>query len=248
MAPHSSSSLPPDPDSDFDPVDELYGHEDEDDAGGTPSTRLGLRRRRRRKPRKRLSQILDEISADETRSRISVADLLTVMSGRAIGALLLLFALPNALPAPPGTSAILGLPLVYLSAQMMLGRLPWLPPFIANRSMSREDFAATISRATPIIARAEKLLKPRISLVVRHGAERIIGALCLVLAIVLLLPIPLGNMLPAFAICLLALGVLERDGVWVLAGVAVGGASLFLVAGVVYALIKATVYLLVNAF
>lgn len=248
MAPHSSSPLPPDPDSDFDPDDEFDGHEDDDEGEGTPSTRLGRLRRRRRKPRKRLSQILDEISTDETRSRISVADLLTVMSGRAIGALLLLFALPNALPAPPGMSAILGLPLVYLSAQMMLGRLPWLPPFIANRSMSREDFAATISRATPIIARAEKLLKPRLSLVVRHGAERVIGALCLVLAIVLLLPIPLGNMLPAFAICLLALGVLERDGVWVLAGVAVGAGSLFLVAGVVYALFKAAIYLLVNAF
>ncbi len=113
---------------------------------------------------------------------------------------------------PPGTSAILGLPLVYLAAQMMLGRLPWLPPFIANRSMSREDFAATISRATPIIARAEKLLKPRLSLFVRHRAERVIGALCLILAIVLLLPDPPGHMLPAFAICLLALGVLERDG------------------------------------
>jgi hypothetical protein len=248
MAPHSSSPLPPDPDSDFDPDDEFDGHYEDDEIEGAPSTRLGRLRRRRRKPRKRLSQILDEISTDETRSRISVADLLTVMSGRAIGALLLLFALPNALPAPPGMSAILGLPLVYLSAQMMLGRLPWLPPFIANRSMSREDFAATISRATPIIARAEKLLKPRLSLVVRHGAERVIGALCLVLAIVLLLPIPLGNMLPAFAICLLALGVLERDGVWVLAGVAVGAGSLFLVAGVVYALFKAAIYLLVNAF
>ncbi len=193
-------------------------------------------------------RILDEISADESRSRVSVADLLHVMSGRAIGALLLLFALPNILPAPPGTSSILGMPLVYLSAQMMLGRLPWLPAFIANRSMSREDFAATISRATPLIARAEKLLKPRLSFIVRHGAERVIGAVCLILAIVLLLPIPLGNMLPALAIGLIALGVLERDGVWVLVGLTVAGISLFIVAGVVYALAKAAVFVLMNAF
>ncbi len=242
--PDDADELDLDDDLPEDHDDEGEDHPDEDQ----PSGRLGRLRRRRRKPRKRLSQILDEIAADENRVRVSVADLLRMMSGRAIGALLLLFALPNILPAPPGTSAILGMPLVYLSAQMMLGRLPWLPAFIANRSMSREDFAATISRATPILARAEKLLKPRLSIFVRNGAERVIGAVCLVLAIVLLLPIPLGNMLPALAIGLIALGVLERDGVWVLIGLGVAGISLFIVAGVVYALFKAAVFVVLNAF
>lgn len=62
--------------------------------------------------RKRLSAILDEIAADESRARIAVADLVTAMEARAYGALLLIFALPNVLPAPPGTSGILGLPLL----------------------------------------------------------------------------------------------------------------------------------------
>lgn len=210
----------------------------------------GLRRfgRKPRPPRKRLSELLDEIGNDAERVRISVSDLMVAMEGRATGALLLLFALPNVLPTPPGTSGILGLPLVYLSAQMMLGRMPWLPPFIANRSMSREDFLQTISRATPILSRAEKLLKPRLSFAVKDRAQNVIGALCLVLAIVLMLPIPLGNMLPAIAISLISLGVLERDGAWVLGGFAVAGLSLFVVAGVVYAMARATVFLLVNAF
>ena len=68
------------------------------------------------------------------------------------------------------------------------------------------------------------------------------------LTVVLLLPIPLGNMLPAIAISLISLGVLERDGAWVLGGFAVATASMFVVAGVVYAMAKATLYLLVNAF
>lgn len=248
MTPRTPPPSQPDADSDLETEEDIGATEDEEEDEAAPATRLGRLRRRRRKPRKRLSQILDEISNDETRKRVSVADLLAVMSERAIGALLLLFALPNALPAPPGTSSILGLPLVYLAAQMMLGRLPWLPAFIASRSMSREDFAATIARATPLIARAEKLLKPRFSLVVGPVAERLVGALCLILAIVLLLPIPLGNMLPAFAICLIALGVLERDGLWVLGGAVVGAASLFLVAGVLYAMAKAAIFVLLNAF
>lgn len=75
-----------------------------------------------------------------------------------------------------------------------------------------------------------------------------IGAFCLVLAAVLALPIPLGNMLPALAICLIVLGVLERDGLWVLIGTATGLVSLVVVAGVVYALIKSAIFLLLNAF
>ena len=204
--------------------------------------------RRPRPPRKRLSELLDEIGNDDTRTRISVSDLLVAMEGRATGALLLLFALPNVLPTPPGTSGILGLPLVYLSAQMMLGRLPWLPPFIANRSMSRDDFAQTISRATPLLARAERLLKPRLSFFIKDRAQNVIGAVCLLLAVILMLPIPLGNMLPAIAISLISLGVLERDGAWVLGGFAVAAGSIFIVAGVVYAMARATVFLLVNAF
>jgi len=126
--------------------------------------------------------------------------------------------------------------------------LPWLPPLIANRSMSRDDFAQTISRATPLLARAEKLLRPRLSFFVKDRAQNVIGAVCLLLAVVLMLPIPFGNMLPAVAISLISLGVLERDGAWVLGGFAVAAASMIVVAGVIYAMAKAAVFLLLNAF
>jgi hypothetical protein len=161
---------------------------------------------------------------------------------------MLLFALPNVLPAPPGLSGVLGLPLLYLSVQLMLGRVPWLPGFIGDRAMPRDRFAQLVERLGPWLARAERLLRPRWSLLVSHGAERVLGAICLVLAAVLALPIPFGNMLPAFAICLIALGILERDGVWVAVGTAVGFGALLLVAGVVYALVKSAIFILVNAF
>jgi len=201
-----------------------------------------------RKPRRtRLSTILPGIAADTARERVSVGDLLRTMHGRAIAALMLIFAFPNVLPSPPGTSGILGLPLVYLSSQMMLGRLPWLPGFIANRSMAREDFGALVSRVSPILARAERLLKPRLPFLVNSGTERVIGALCLLLSLILLLPIPLGNMLPALAICVFALALLERDGVWVLAGLALSVVAVTVVAGVVWALVRAAVFVVMNA-
>ena len=170
------------------------------------------------------------------------------MDARAVAALILLFALPNVVPTPPGTSSILGLPLLYLTAQMMLGKLPWLPAIIADRSMTRSDFNSFVGRVTPLIARLERLLKPRFLFVTSITGERIIGGICLALAIVLAMPIPLGNMLPALAISLMALGVLERDGLWVVIGAIVGVLSMIIVSGVVWALAKATIFLIVNAF
>jgi hypothetical protein len=194
------------------------------------------------------SEMLRGLADDPSRARIFVSDLLLLMQDRAFGALLFIFAMPNTIPTPPGTSAILGIPLVFLSAQMALGRAPWLPKLIAGRSMLRTDFAAMIGRTGPWIARAERMLKPRLSFLTSPLAERLIGCFCLILAIVLALPIPLGNMLPALGICLIAFGILEKDGLWILAGVVLGIVSLFLVAGVAYALLKSLIYLLVTVF
>lgn len=199
----------------------------------------------RRKP---LSQILSEIAADPARDFVAISDLIAFLGGRGRAALILLFAFPNVLPAPPGMSGLLGLPLLYLSFQMMLGRLPWLPQVIGGRGMSRERFSQLVDRLAPLLARAERLLRPRWSFLVSHSAERVLGAVCLVLATVLALPIPLGNMLPAFAICLIALGVLERDGVWVVAGTVTGIIAFTIVAGIVYAIVRSTLFLLFNAF
>ena len=193
-----------------------------------------------------LSQLLTGIAADSSRERISVADLLTALHDRALAALLLLFALPNVVPVPPGTSALLGAPLLFLATQLAFGMRPWLPAFITARSMPRSHFAAIVSRAAPWLARAERLLRPRWSACCRPPAEYALGLVCLLLAIIVFLPIPLGNMLPALAICLLALGMLERDGLWVLAGLLAAVGSVALVWSMFYALLRAAMFVIGN--
>lgn len=195
-----------------------------------------------------LSAVLRQLAADTTRERITVADLLAALGDRAIGALLFVFAFPNVLPTPPGTSTVLGTPLVFLAAQLMLGLPPWLPGFVARRSIPQADFALLVRRIAPWLERAERLLRPRWTQLVLPPMEHVVGAVCLLLALLLVLPIPLGNMLPALAVCLLALGVLERDGFWVLAGLATAVASVAVVWGVVFALIKSALFLLPRVF
>ena len=66
--------------------------------------------------------------------------------------------------------------------------------------------------------------------------ERLIGLVCTVLALVLILPIPLGNILPAAAVSVLGLALAQRDGALALLGYALAAASasvLVLAAGII---------------
>ncbi len=191
-----------------------------------------------------LSVLLFRLANDTSRERISVGDLLAALGDRAIGALMFFFAAPNILPVPPGVSTLLGAPLLFLSAQLMLGMRPWLPGVVTRRSISRDDLATLVRRIVPWLAKAEKLLRPRALVLVRPPVEYFVGLVCLVLAAILMLPIPLGNTLPALAISLLALGVLERDGVWIAIGLLASVVAGAVVWGVLWAMIKAALYLL----
>lgn len=192
--------------------------------------------------RSTLSSMLHDIAQDESRERIAIGDLLALMGDRALAALLFVFAVPNVLPVPPGTSTILGAPLVFLAAQLAFGLRPWLPAVISRRTMTRSDFATLVRRIGPWLARAERLLRPRVVGLASPPMEYLVGLLCLLLAIVLVLPVPLGNMLPALAISLFALGIMERDGLWILAGFAAAVVSTVVVSGVVFAMVKTAVY------
>lgn len=196
----------------------------------------------------RLTRILARLAADETRDRIAFADLLTLMQGRAFGALLIIFAFPNILPSPPGLAGVLGLPLVFLSVQMLLGLPPWLPGFIARRSIARPVFAAMILRITPWLDRAERLLTRRLPALSGDLAQRLLGLVCLVLAIALALPVPFANLAPASAICIIGLGILERDGVWILLGLLAALAALIYVSALGVAVFASIRFVIQNAF
>ena len=178
------------------------------------------------------------------RERIAIADILAAFGDRAFGALMLVFAAPNALPTPPGTSSVLGAPLLFITFQLMIGRsVLWLPRLITNRSVARADFARLVDRMAPWLEKAERLLRPRLTLLIGPVADRFIGAACLLLAVILFLPIPLGNMVPALAIAAFAIGLIERDG----AAVSVGWAGTAAAAGILVA-ISAALWAALRAF
>ena len=176
--------------------------------------------------RQPLSELLRQIG-ERKAVRVSIAELTDTFGHRALGALLLVFGLICALPLPPGGTTVFGLPLVLLAPQLMLGlKAPWLPGKLRRRTMRRADLAKGLERVLPWLERIEALSRPRIGLLFSGPGQRLIGLVCTVFALVLILPIPLGNILPAAAVSLLSLSLVQRDGLLALAGYALAAASL----------------------
>lgn len=166
----------------------------------------------------RISEILDGL-ATSRRKTIAVQDVLEAFGDRAFGALMFVFAAPAALPMPPGVSAILGAPLLFITAQLMVGRRTlWLPRVIADRTMKLTDFVSLMEKLSPYLTWLERRLRPRLTFLYNPWSDRLIGAVCLALAIIIILPIPFTHMAPALALAAFGLGVAEKDGVLGLVG------------------------------
>lgn len=188
-----------------------------------------------------LSTLLLDFAANFSAERVRVRDITESLGQRSFGFILLIFALPNSLPilGIPGVSTITGLPMLFVAIQMALGhKRVYLPRWIADSSLASADFHSLINKVVPWLRRIEKLMKPRIPLLTQGNAERWLGAFCVVLAFLLVLPIPLGNLLPALGILFIALGLIESDGICVLTGMALGIASWALLGGLVWVIIQ----------
>jgi hypothetical protein len=211
----------------------------------------GETRRLATKPKsRRTSELLRDFVAEAGGARISLGGLRDALGDRGFGVLLFVFALPNLVPVNiPLLSAVLGLPLVLLAAQLSYGRhKPWFPEWLTDQTFPRRGFDAVVARTLPALERAERLLRPRLTVQYSWTGERLICIAILVLALVLTLPIPFANWLPACAIAMIGLAIVEKDGVAVLVGLAVGAASLVVAATVVIGLIKAALLLFAGLF
>lgn len=180
------------------------------------------------------SQVLRALAADPE-PRLSLEELTRRLDDRSFGIVFLVMALINCMPLPPGVSTVTGVMMMLTAVQLLVGRHRlWLPGFIARRTIPRAGFRATVQRALPLLRRFEQMCRPRYSWLTRGRSERLIGLVVLILAFVITLPIPvIGNIPPGIAVAIIAVGLLERDGLAVLAGLAAGIAAFAINVGVV---------------
>lgn len=167
---------------------------------------------------KSLADVIEGFGEDE-RPTLTVGEMLDAFDSRAFGAMLLVFGLLNTLPLPPGSSTILSLPILFLAPQIAMGAdHPWLPRKLTEKPLRRADMRGLFRRLAPIVRSMELITRPRLRPMFAPVGERAIGVVCTLLALVLVLPIPLGNLAPGATVAILALALLQRDGFLALAG------------------------------
>lgn len=191
------------------------------------------RTRTPRRPRRAgsVSIVLETFAREWKEERVTVGDLVSAMEQRGHGMAMLVLSLPMLLPiTPPGVSAVVGLPTAFVALQLVLQRRHvWLPGFVRRRSIETGKFRNVLEKTASYVAGAEKLLKSRLGVLTEGIAESLIGATALLIALLLILPIPFSNIPLGLAIALLAMGLIARDGVAVLLGSAIGiGTAIFM--------------------
>lgn len=189
-------------------------------------------------PKARTSHILATLAA-QPGERLTVGDIVGVLRDRAFALLVVLLGLPNCLPMPPPIPLVCGLLLGLVAAQILAGRVsPWLPKSLLRRSIKRADVVRAVSRALPILKRLERWTRPRVTVFETAFAMRLIGLLLLALALGLLFAAPIIGQIPlGIAVCLVGLGLVERDGIVVALGLTVGAFGLGLSFGFIYAVV-----------
>lgn len=166
----------------------------------------------------RFSDTLERIGAHGG-EKLYLGEVVEAFGERAFGAVMLLFAIVNMLPWPPGGTTLTGAPLLFLSAELAWGRdTLWLPNWLAHASVRRETFRRMTGRLMKVIRATEALSRPRLYFLTGRLGQGLIGLACLVLSAILVLPVFGGNLIPAVAMGFFALGIMQRDGLAVLLG------------------------------
>jgi hypothetical protein len=172
----------------------------------------------------RTSDLLKHFAESVITPRVTLNQIVMGLGDRGLGVLMAIFAIPNLIPSVvPFGNAAFGIPIIVFSVQLMLGehRL-YLPRFIGQRSLDTETFRVSALAIARAMAWFERLLTPRLEIFTGPVPDRVIGAICIVFAILTSLPIPFGHNLPALGLTLIGLGFIESDGLAILIGLVIG--------------------------
>lgn len=189
---------------------------------------------------KTLSEDLKSVLEHADGRAITIGEVVQVLGHRGMAVMLVILCIPFLVPIPTmGLSAPAGAAVALYGVAVALNVRPWLPGFIARRQISHASLERIVGTGVRLSARAERLLKPRLKFMTWPGINILIGISLIFLGFFMALPLPIPgtNSAPAFGILLLLLGLVERDGLFVLAGQVVALLLLGVSAVVVYFLV-----------
>ena len=182
-------------------------------------------------PQSTLSDTLRATAHAIEESHISLRQMLALVGEQGMLLFCVLLTVPFLLTVSiPGVSPPFGLLNLFIGIGITLNRVPWLPAFLMERRFAAEHLKPTLHKGPDLLARIDRFIRPRLLILTGSVTiNRCNGLLIMLAALLLMLPlgaIPFTNAMPAWAILLLAIGMLQRDGLFVALGYALVAATL----------------------
>ena len=178
----------------------------------------------------RLSEEIARLVAAFAERPVRLREILETTHGRGYTLLLALLALPFCTPIPlPGLSTPFGIMIAVIGFRLTLREKPWLPERLLDTTLPARFFPQFLTATRRLVRGMEIFLRPRWTWLLDTGVlHHAYGAIILVSGLLLLLPLPVPftNALPALTVVLLAAAMLERDGWFVIAGLTMFAATL----------------------
>lgn len=185
---------------------------------------------------KSLSERLNILREENRKHKLSIGKMVDVIGREGFGVLLLFLSMPSALPIPAaGYSTPFGIAIVLLGTQMVFRRrTPWLPHRVERIEFGKEFTDKMLNFSIWFLEKFEHWIKPRFTFFCRGQWETVMGILIVLMACLMILPIPLTNTAPAMVIFFMALGLTENDGICCALATALAGCAVIVYAFVIY--------------
>lgn len=145
----------------------------------------------------------------------TIADIHDRLGERAWPFILVLFSVPFVSPIPTmGLSAPFGLGASLIGVALACGMQPRLPQRLLRWRCSPGRAARIVGAIVRFVGWLGRWLRPRWSWVVGSVGRRLVGVVIAVSGVLMALPLPIpfSNALPAWALVLATMGLLQRDG------------------------------------
>lgn len=178
-----------------------------------------------------VTRLLRRLADDGGDAGLTLHEIRDRLDERAYGLLILLLSIPCLVPGLYGVPQIVGLIVILLAGQMLVGREePWLPRWFLNLRCKGAWLKAMADFAESKLGWIDRLSRPRLRRFADGPGEKL-AAVFMILA-TLTIVMPLTNTIPSVALALLSVGLIQRDGLFVLAGCAVTTAWLTILGAV----------------
>lgn len=178
-----------------------------------------------------LDEIVYQVEHDQTPETLTLGEILDPVGRRSYGPLLLVIGLFAISPATvvPGMTWFAAVLTLVVAGQMALGmQRVWLPRKAMQIVLPRQAVLGAVAKSRGLARNIDRVLKPRMRFLTRPPFVNAIAVLVIGAALITfpLGLIPFAPLAPGLAVVFFGLGMVARDGLWLLLGsLAVAGAA-----------------------